>query len=353
MTGWDSYPADYRGKEVRAALAAARAGECTALLGLSGSGKSNMIGFLANRQQHPVMALVDGNRARPRTSEGLLALALRSLEPGAILAGGEDALGRLEAAVERRLSGAGGLCLLFDRLDALDLSEQLSLGGALRALRDSFKYRLAYITATRRPLDPGNELAELFYAHTLWLGPLQPSDATWSARTYGERQGLDWGEETLHVLARLSWGYPSLLRACCEAHAQGCALEEAALRAHPSVRRRVEEFWADQPSPEELRLCGLEGHPLLREPTSRAAEGVDSELTALEHRLLVYFQAHRGEVCAKDDLIRAVWPEDRLVDGLRDDSLAQLVRRLRQKMETDPARPLHIVTVTGRGYRYQ
>jgi DNA-binding winged helix-turn-helix (wHTH) protein len=54
----------------------------------------------------------------------------------------------------------------------------------------------------------------------------------------------------------------------------------------------------------------------------------------------------------KDDLIRAVWPEDKLFeDGGRDDSLAQLIRRLRRKIEPDPARPQIIQTVPGRGYR--
>jgi two-component system KDP operon response regulator KdpE len=59
-------------------------------------------------------------------------------------------------------------------------------------------------------------------------------------------------------------------------------------------------------------------------------------------------------VCEKDDLIRAAWPEDRaFLEGLRDDSLAQLVRRLRKKIEPDPSNPRHIHTIPGRGYRYR
>jgi len=38
--------------------------------------------------------------------------------------------------------------------------------------------------------------------------------------------------------------------------------------------------------------------------------------------------------------------------GIRDDSLAQLVRRLREKIEPDAAAPKHILTVPGRGYRF-
>jgi two-component system KDP operon response regulator KdpE len=59
-------------------------------------------------------------------------------------------------------------------------------------------------------------------------------------------------------------------------------------------------------------------------------------------------------VCEKDDLIQAVWPEDKIFEqGIRDDSLAQLVRRLRKKIEPDPASPRRIHTIPGRGYRFK
>ncbi|MFN2235233.1 MAG: transcriptional regulator, partial [Anaerolineales bacterium] len=69
--------------------------------------------------------------------------------------------------------------------------------------------------------------------------------------------------------------------------------------------------------------------------------------------LLNYFESHPGQVCSKDDLIQAVWPEDQIYErGIRDDSLAQLVRRLRVKIEPDPSNPHYIQTVPGRGYQY-
>ena len=78
-----------------------------------------------------------------------------------------------------------------------------------------------------------------------------------------------------------------------------------------------------------------------------------AQLTAKEHRLLQAFEARPGEVCEKDDLIRAVWADDKVFEsGVRDDSLAQLVRRLRQKIEPDAGSPRYIQTVPGRGYRF-
>jgi hypothetical protein len=360
MSAWDAYPENYRAAEVRQVLTAARAGECSTLIGLSGAGKSNLVGFLYHRHHgdhhgDPVFALVDGNRAQPQTAAGLFRLARQALGdfPDGPALSAADEMAVLEKAVGRRMAETGaGLCLLIDRYDALGEAERTAAAGPLRALRDAYKYQLTYVTATRRPLDPSSELAELFYANTIWLGPLSRENALWSAGEFALRRGETWDTAVLDKIIAVSRGYPSLLRACCEAYAAGCKLDNEALRAHPAVQRRVQEFWADQPAVEDIRRSGLAGHPLL----SAAPAPVDAEnpeLTASEHRLLAYFQAHPREVCAKDDLIRAVWPEDRVLDGLRDDSLAQLIRRLRQKIEPDAAHPTHILTVPGRGYRYQ
>jgi hypothetical protein len=365
MSAWDAYPASYRENEVKKILAAACGGECAAIIGLSGAGKSNLMGFLYQRigaparQGVPTFFLIDGNRAQPRTANGLFRLIGQALEnlPNWFEAGvsatdhanpiGEGASDRLETAIAQRLSQyPNGLCLLFDRYDALSPEERGLASGPLRALRDAFKYQLTYVIAARRPPDPADELAELFYANTFWLGPLSADDAHWSAAQYAGRRGPAWDEATLLKLVSASWGYPALLRACCEAYTNGALPEIEALRAHPAVQRRVQEFWADGPTPEDLRRSGLTGQPLLS--AAQAAVSAESpELTASEHRLLAWFQAHPGDVCAKDDLISAVWPEDRVIDGLRDDSLAQLIRRLRQKIGANC-----IQTIPGRGYRY-
>jgi two-component system KDP operon response regulator KdpE len=100
-----------------------------------------------------------------------------------------------------------------------------------------------------------------------------------------------------------------------------------------------------------LRRSGLDGHRLLKSGQVAALDTV--ELTAKEHALLSYLQAHPDEVCEKQTLIEAVWPEDKVYEiGIRDDSLAQLVRRLRAKIEPDPGEPRYILTVPGRGYRF-
>lgn len=354
MTAWDAYPPTYRSAEIQSLLRAVCTGECAALLGLSGSGKSNLLGFLANRVYDPAEApprvLVDCNRLEEPSPGGFYRLLLGVLgQPESLPA----SLSGLETALDQRLAGDNDrLCLLFDRFDALSSVAAAAASGNLRDLRDRHKYALTFVIAARRPPDPQSELAELFFANTLWLGPLNGEDARWSVAQFTRRRRLDWDEADIRQLIQLSGGYPAWLRAACEAHAAGAALDACALHSHPAVRQRLAEFWADEPSPDSIAFSRLSGIPLLDQGPQPSDE--TQTLTAKEQLLLAYLVAHPGGVCEKDELIRAVWPEDRIFSkGIRDDSLAQLVRRLRAKVEPDPSAPRRILTVAGRGYRYK
>lgn len=363
MSIWKTYPSDYREKEVQHILATVSAGECASIVGLSGAGKSNLMGFLANRKDifpHP-NTLVDCNRLRNNTSDELFRLIRRALGDSTPA---EDEFDALDLLIEKQLAENGGkLALLLDRFEILadpstalrqaqDISSRQAIASNLRALRDAHKYQLTFITATRCPLDPTSELAELFFGHTLWLGPLSESDTLWNVTRYAQRVGKDWDLSIADQMRELTWGYPSLLRAVSEAYAGGGNLDLAELREHPAIQRRVKEFWDDNPSESDLRSAGLVGLPLLE--LAASPQGFDtSKLTEKEFLLLKYLQAHPDEVCSKDDLVRAVWPEDLIYErGIRDDSLAQLVRRLRVKIEPDSSTPRYIQTVPGRGYRY-
>lgn len=349
LSPWNTYPEDYRAPEVTRILAAVRAGECAAVFGLSGAGKSNLMGFLAHRApaDAPRMCWIDGNRLADVSAEGLLHLLAESLLP-------EDAAPPqtwrdLQRALAPQIASAPrGLCLLIDRFDALGAQADAA-ASLLRALRDAFKYQLTLVIAARRPLGEQNELAELFCANSVWLGPLSESNALWSAAQYAARRALQWDAATLAGLYRVSWGYPSFLRGACEVCAQGIPPEDARLFGHPAIQRRLSEFWADHPSAEDLQRSGLAGHPWLTSPQRPA-----TDLTAKEQALLNYLQAHTGQICEKQAIIEAVWHEDKVyMEGIRDDSLAQLIRRLRTKIEPDPSNPIYLHTVAGRGYRWE
>ncbi len=76
--------------------------------------------------------------------------------------------------------------------------------------------------------------------------------------------------------------------------------------------------------------------------------GAELPLTTREFDLLAFFLAHPGVAYSRADLLEKVWGWD-----FGDQSTVTVhVRRLREKIEQDPAKPMRVATVWGVGYRY-
>ncbi|MEO0603811.1 MAG: winged helix-turn-helix domain-containing protein, partial [Myxococcota bacterium] len=78
-------------------------------------------------------------------------------------------------------------------------------------------------------------------------------------------------------------------------------------------------------------------------------DGATETLTTQELQLLRYLVARRGEDVSRDDLLREVWHFEGRLPTTRAPDFA--VRRLRQKLEPDPAHPTMLLTVRNHGYR--
>lgn len=92
----------------------------------------------------------------------------------------------------------------------------------------------------------------------------------------------------------------------------------------------------------DLEICPEEG--VVRR------DGAETHLTKTEFRLLVELASSPGRVFSREVLLERVWGygyfgDSRLVDVH--------IRRLRTKIEADPADPRHVVTVRGLGYKLQ
>jgi pSer/pThr/pTyr-binding forkhead associated (FHA) protein len=74
------------------------------------------------------------------------------------------------------------------------------------------------------------------------------------------------------------------------------------------------------------------------------------ELSPKEFGLLVYLYERRGNVCTKDEIGQAVWAEYQ-EGGVFEYQIENLVRRLRTRIENDPASPQVLLTVRGLGYK--
>ena len=73
-------------------------------------------------------------------------------------------------------------------------------------------------------------------------------------------------------------------------------------------------------------------------------------LTQREYELLVFLAGHPGKVYSRTDLMEQVWNYDYVGDDVR--TVDVTVRRLREKIEDDPANPALILTRRGVGYYF-
>ncbi|MES0337540.1 MAG: response regulator [Candidatus Magnetobacterium sp. LHC-1] len=79
-------------------------------------------------------------------------------------------------------------------------------------------------------------------------------------------------------------------------------------------------------------------------------KGVSVNLSATEFRLLHYLMQRRGRVLTRDMLLDAVWRDEAYVEPRTVDVH---IRRLREQIEDDPARPVYIKTRRGIGYYFE
>ena len=105
-----------------------------------------------------------------------------------------------------------------------------------------------------------------------------------------------------------------------------------------------------------LRLTGNTGKTVKlgevlvdTEKGTATKNGNELYLSALEYRLLLVFINNRGIVLSRTKLLESIW--DIAGEFVNDNTLTVYIKRLREKIEDDPANPTIIKTVRGLGYR--
>ena len=90
---------------------------------------------------------------------------------------------------------------------------------------------------------------------------------------------------------------------------------------------------------------------LVINPKSRSVirMGQEISLTPKEFDILYFLAENRGEVFTKEQIYRAVWSEDYLLD---DSNIMAFIRKLRKKIEPNPDEPKYILTIWGIGYKF-
>lgn len=71
----------------------------------------------------------------------------------------------------------------------------------------------------------------------------------------------------------------------------------------------------------------------------------------VEYRLLLYFMEHKNQVLSKEQILERIWDRD---GNFVDENIVSVnIRRLRTKIEADPANPRYLQTVYGLGYLWK
>jgi two-component system response regulator ResD len=119
---------------------------------------------------------------------------------------------------------------------------------------------------------------------------------------------------------------------------------ELVARVDAVLRRAV---LARAEAAEPIAFDGIEIDPTARRLVARGAE---VPLTVREFDLLLHLMRHPGQVFSRDQLMDSVWQYSFYTDT---STVTVHMRRLRAKVEEDPARPRWLQTVWGVGYRFQ
>ncbi len=114
---------------------------------------------------------------------------------------------------------------------------------------------------------------------------------------------------------------------------------------------RVRALLRRRPSQAPSHAAAVTAGGLTVDPARRHARLLDREieLTAHEFDLLYLLATNRGIVFSRDALMQKVWGGD---THITERSVDTLVKRVRRKIEEDPAEPRFVLTVWGTGYKF-
>lgn len=297
---YTAFPATYRSPAVAELLRWVKLGESGVLIGSSGSGKSNIVGYLPVRSDvtqrwlpatlgNYHFLLLDINGLPGINTSNLYRVMLHTLQQAvannselsagiktirAELPNSSDAL-ELYLALQsaHRLLLADDdqhVVWLFDRFDEGCQRLEADTLNSLRNLRDHFKEQLSYIAVTRHPLaqlrNPSeyDEFYELMSRHICWVGPMDWADGQWVAEQVMRRYRTTLPTVAIEAIFKLCGGLPAFLKDAYSAYAEELLPPSATINewteillAQPGIQRNCNELWQSLRSEEQALLAAV------------------------------------------------------------------------------------------------
>ena len=296
------------------------------------------------------------------------------------------------------------IVFLFDRFDEYIPMLTSEFFTNLRSLRDRVKYQFSIVFALSRPLEECIEadlLADFYEfvtGHLVYLS-LQDEVSLSFRLSYLEKiTSKSLSSQQKAELLQLTGGHGRLMRICAESLLAAPQEEDVRryVLSQKTVQDALKKIWKTLSPSEQHVLSHTSSSPsdstkdylirigLLRENTltipllesfleehkkeddkpqtiffdentqeiKKGDVVLSDGLTSLEYRLLVFFLHNSERILDREEIIQAIWEENKSIAGVTDQALDQLIFRLRKKIEDNPNAPSHLVTVKGRGFKF-
>lgn len=307
---WQEHPCTYRAAQMVHLAQWIEAGFSGSVIGLRGSGRSHLLGFLCHRPevlhsyrqashtgakfgQQPVVILVpvDFNNLPARTLSAFYRVLLRAFyeirhrlpddlqQPVTLLfeqhRAATDPFLPQSALRELLLHAQARhyrVVLVMDRFDAFCRMITPAMGDTLTGLRDSFRDTLSYIVGVRQsltywePLELPDDLVRLLTAHTCHLGPFAEGDARHMIHQLMRVSPTAPMEAEIVQMLTLTGGYPTLLKGACDwwlltTPRPPLAEWENHLLAAPAIQHSLRELWHSFTQEEQQALAAHQLQP--------------------------------------------------------------------------------------------
>lgn len=302
--------------------------------------------------------------------------------------------------IEKKLS----VILLFDRFDSIipDLTEEFFSN--LKSLRNLAKYRFGVIFALKRPLDESVDLkilsdfSDIASGNEVYIGINDPAGIDFRTN-YIEKAARNKIDPKIRTeIINLTNGHAKLTKLAFEKMVtEDKKVENVGdyLLSQDSIKKALNEIWESLMPGEKTALKEnlaydelFTSHPYLIKSGLVDKNGVtiplfkdylnsitiennekityDADhndilkgntsitkiLSSSEFKLLKFLIENKNKVLSKDEIINAIWTDQKTQEGVTDQALDQIFYRLRKKVETNPSNPKFIETIKGTGYKF-
>lgn len=301
----------------------------------------------------------------------------------------------IKKALNKIISEGAYPTIFFIRFDRISQSASPEFFANLEGIKDSSNHKLSFVFTTSRGL---NSVSPKVFSNTLlslaeseiYLKPAGHEDLKTICDAYIKRFGLRISEELEEELIKLTGGYIQYLQLAL------ISLKEPEnninkpgdlfdfLNEDERINLQSEEVWEGLTQSEKETMLKILGNPsvsekelkdfrylldsgfILKTPSgfkifspifehflkgkNLAGEGSNGkiELSKKEHLLFSFLQKNLGEICEREAIIEAVWPEEEEL-GVSDWAIDRLVARLRKKIKEEGK--FEIVTIKTRGFK--